>query len=149
MVYYILVGVLFLYCGVQDIRRKEIGKIGLLAGFALVLLLLLLEGIVKQNLFATDALLRKNLWGILPGICVWVLSYVTRGGIGKGDGYLLCVSGLALGAEANLAILFYGLLAAGLFSGVLLVLRKVKRETKLPFVPFLCGGYLILLMQFL
>ena len=147
MVYYLFVGVLFLYCGVQDIRRKEIGKIGLLVGLGVVLSLLLLDGIAKQNLFAADALLWKNLWGILPGICVCVLSYVTRGGIGKGDGYLLCVSGLALGVEANLAVLFYGLLAAGLFSGVLLVLRKVKRETKLPFVPFLCGGYLILLIQ--
>ena len=149
MIYYIFVGILFLYCSVQDIRRKEIGNIGLIAGMGIVVLLLLLDGMVKGNLLSTEALLWKQLWGILPGICVWILSHVTRGAIGRGDGYLLCVSGLALGVEANVAILFYGLLAAGLSSAVLLALRKVKRKTKLPFVPFLCGGYLILLLQFL
>ncbi len=149
MVYYIFVGVLFLYCSVQDIRRKEISNIGLLAGMGIVVLLLLLDGMITGNLFSAEALLWKKIWGLLPGICVWIVSYVTRGAIGKGDGYLLCVSGLALGVEANLAILFYGLLAAGLCSAVLLALRKVKRKTKLPFVPFLCGGYLMLLIQFL
>lgn len=149
MVYYIFVGVLFLYCSVQDIRRKEISNIGLLASMGMVVLLLLLDGVINGNLFSAEALLWKKIWGLLPGICVCILSYVTRGAIGKGDGYLLCVSGLALGVEANLAILFYGLLTAGFCSAVLLALRMVKRKTKLPFVPFLCGGYLMLLIQFL
>ena len=85
--------------------------------------------------------------GILPGLGLLMLSYVMRGQIGRGDAYLMCISGAALGVKQGLSLLFYALLLAGSISLVLLVLRKVKKDTKIPFVPFLFGGYLLSLVQ--
>lgn len=147
MLYYLVIGVLLLVCSVQDIRKKEISNISLLIGAGVVVFVLLAEGVLCENLFSAEASWWKNCCGMIPGICVWILSYVTRGGIGTGDGYLLCISGAALGLDVNLALLCYGLLLAGAFSGILLVMRRVKRETKLPFVPFLTGGYLLTVLQ--
>lgn len=145
--YYFVIGVLLLVCSVQDIRKKEISNRSLLIGAGVVVLVLLADGVLCKNLFSAEASWWKNGCGMIPGICVWILSYVTRGGIGRGDGYLLCITGAALGLEVNLAILCYGLLLAGVCAGILLVMRRVKRETKLPFIPFLTGGYLLTVLQ--
>ena len=90
----------------------------------------------------------QNLWGVLPGVCLLLISRLSGDCIGKGDGYLVCISGMALGFKINLSLLFYALFLAGGISAVLLSLRKVKKDTKLPFVPFLLGGYLLTLLQY-
>lgn len=149
MMYYIVIGGLFVYCSVQDIRKREVSNLCLWIGAGLVLLLFVVDGILRSRLSAGEPLPWKQLWGIIPGVCICGVSHVTGGSIGKGDGYLLCISGAALGLNVNLAILCYGLLAAGIWSAVLLMVRKVKKETKLPFVPFLTGGYLLTLLQFI
>jgi len=84
---------------------------------------------------------------VLPGAGILALSLMLKGSIGKGDGYLLCISGLALGLKQNLSILFYALFLAGGTAAVLLGLGKVKRDTKLPFVPFLLGGFVLTVLQ--
>ena len=151
MLYYIVVGSLLFLNGVQDLRKKTLHNGGLFVGVGVVLLLFVLDGVCSG--VSADILLSqgsfpwKRLWGILPGAGVLVLSSVLRGSIGKGDGYLLCISGIALGLEQNMALLFYGLFLAGSTAMVLLILQKVKRDTKLPFVPFLFAGYILTLMQ--
>jgi len=151
MLYYIVVGCLLLLNGIQDLRKKTLHNGGLLLGAGVVLLLFVLDGVCSGVL--PDALLSegsfpwKRLWGILPGIGVLGLSSVLRGDIGKGDGYILCICGVALGLEQNMALLFYGIFLAGGVAMILLAIRKVKRNTKLPFVPFLFAGYLLVLIQ--
>jgi len=151
MLYYVTVGVLLLWNSIQDIRKKTLNNRDLFVGAGMVLLLLaadcLCSGTVADLLLSEGDVPWKRLLGIVPGIGVLVLSAVLRGGIGKGDGYLLCISGAALGAEQNTALLFYGFFLAGVISALLLVLKRVKRDTKLPFVPFLFAGFLLAVIQ--
>ena len=151
MLYYIVTGILFLWNSVQDIKRKSLSDKGLLADAGVILLLFIADGlcsgIVAEVLLSEGKLPWQKLWGVIPGVFVLVLSCVLGGKIGKGDGYLLCISGLALGFAQNLAVLFYGLLFAGAAAAVLLLLRKVKRDTKLPFVPFLTAAYLLTVLM--
>lgn len=151
MLYYVAIGSLLLWNSVQDIRKQALCNWGLLLGAGVVLLLFgadcLCSGTAADLLLSEGDIPWKRLLGILPGIGVLGLSVVLRGGIGVGDGYLLCISGMALGIERNTALFFYGLLLAGVTAAVLLALRRVKRNTKLPFVPFLFAGFLLTVLQ--
>ncbi len=153
MIYHSAVLFLFLWNTIQDIKYKSLRNRGLLAGGVFIFLLVIADGLYSGKL--ADILLSKggfpwqNLWGVLPGVCLLLVSWLAEGCIGKGDGYLVCISGLALGFKTNLSLLFYALLLAGGISAVLLSLRKVKKDTKLPFVPFLLGGYLLTLLQYI
>ena len=151
MLYYITIGILLLWSSIQDIKSKRIQNGGLVAGAVIVLALFFLDG-VKQGMFAEFLLSEggvpwKNVWGLVPGVGVLLLSLLIPGSVGKGDGYLLCISGLALGLVCNFSLLCYGLFLAGGTAAVLLAVHKVKRDTKLPFVPFLLGGFILMVLQ--
>ncbi len=151
MLYYVVTGILFLWNSVQDIKRRTLSNKGLLIGMGAIVLLFaangLCSGMVAEIMLLQDGVPWQNIWGVLPGVGILVLSLMLKGSIGKGDGYLLCISGLALGLKQNLSILFYGLFLAGGTAAVLLGLGKVKRDTKLPFVPFLLGGFVLTVLQ--
>ena len=151
MLYYGTVGILLLWNSIRDMKRKTLYNRELLLGAGVVLLLLtadcMCSGTVADLLFSAEELPWKRLLGMVPGIVVLLLSVVLRGGIGKGDGYLLCISGMALGVQENTALLFYGLFLAGITAAVLMIFKRVKRDTKLPFVPFLFAGFLLTVIQ--
>ena len=136
---------------IQDIKHRTLHNGGLIVGAGVVLLLIftdgLCSGVVKEFLLSEEIIPWKHLWGMVPGIAVVIMSQLTKGCIGKGDGYLLCICGAALGIRQSVSFFFYGLMLAGGISAVLLALKKVKRNTKLPFVPFLFAGFLLTLLQ--
>ena len=151
MLYYIVTGILFLWNSIQDIKSKSLSNKGMLIGAGLIFVLLIAEGlcsgIAAEVLLSEGRFPWQKIWGIAPGIFVLAMSYVLGGKIGKGDGYLLCISGIALGFRQNLAVLCYGVMLAGIAAAVLLLLRKAKRDTKIPFVPFLTAAYLLTVLQ--
>lgn len=134
----IFIFLLFTICAIQDIRTKKISKLLLFVGGGIIAVIVLVT-----NLFLTGDNFREQLLGLLSGLIILVLSFCLREKIGKGDGILLCISGLGLGLTQNLAIIAYGLLSAGLVSVVLLALHRIKREGSIPFVPFLLFGYVV------
>ena len=76
----------------------------------------------------------------VPGIIIYIVAFLTKEKIGKGDALSLIFIGMAAGIERVLSALFVSLSITALLSGVLLILKKVKRDTKLPFLPFLSIG---------
>lgn len=151
MVRFLVVGILLLCSSIQDVKTRKLSNRGLIVGGIAVVILLLTEWLCSGWIAGVSAAIRSVPWerlmGALPGLGLLVLSYGMRGQIGRGDAYLMCISGAALGVKQGMALLFYALLLAGSISLVLLVLRKVKKDTKIPFVPFLLGGYLLSLIQ--
>ena len=81
------------------------------------------------------------LGGIAVGVLLLLFAVLSKGAVGKGDGLLLCVTGIYLGFEKNLALLLGALLLSGFFSALLLAARKAGRKTELPFAPFLLAAY--------
>jgi len=151
MLYFLVTTGLLIWSGIQDIRHRSIHNAVLIAGAVLVGMLLIVDGLCEEgtaNLILSHGVPWRNVWGVLPGAGLLFLSRVTNGSIGAGDGWLLCICGAALGLKMNLSLLFYALILAGGASVVLLVLKKVRKDTKLPFVPFLFGGYLLTLLQY-
>lgn len=81
--------------------------------------------------------------GLIPGVALLLLAYVTRESIGKGDGLVLCVVGVYCGVVRVLAVLGMALVLSSLLAMVLLVARRAGRKTELPFLPCLFAGYLL------
>ena len=134
MIFKICVLALMIICCVNDIRMLKVPywEIGL--GGALSFLKVLLD-VTGHNADPAGMLL-----SLLPGILLLITSCVTRGGIGKGDG-LLC---LALGPSLGPLNIVMGLLIAffisGVFSAVVFVRNRYRKELLIPFVPFMTLG---------
>ena len=95
--------------------------------------------------FLRDGMPWTLLFSFLPGLFLLSLVPATRSGIGAGDGLLLLGIGTLLPLSEILFLLCIGLLLASGYAAVLL-LKRCGRNTTFPLVPFLCGGYFLLLL---
>lgn len=77
---------------------------------------------------------------MFPG-AVFLVTAAATGKAGYGDGIVLIMLGLMGGSKACLLALTAGLFLIAVFSGALLALRKVKRNSRIPFLPFLAVGW--------
>lgn len=78
---------------------------------------------------------------LMPGLILLAVAVVT-GKAGQADGIILMLLGIFMGYEGCVAASLGGLFLISLFSGILLMLHRVKKDTKIPFVPFLAMGWL-------
>lgn len=88
---------------------------------------------------------RSLLTGVGIGLVILLFSYISRGMIGPGDGWLFCITGIYSGGDRNLALL---ILAGWLCAGYILlgILRKkYHRKDKIAFAPFVLVAQVILL----
>lgn len=78
-----------------------------------------------------------------PGIGSFFLliSIITKGAMGMGDGWLMIALGMALDIREFLTMLSVGLLGCAAWSGLLLTVFRKEKNTEVPFVPFLLLGY--------
>lgn len=74
--------------------------------------------------------------GALPGAFMIILSWLTRK-VGAGDGWALVNMGLFTDYKTCMFLWAISLLIMSLFSAGLLIFKKVKRSTKIPYLPFL------------
>ncbi len=129
--------ILLMICAIEDFKRKEVT--------VTYILLFGIAGVVL-HLFYPNCSIYSILWGVLLGISVMVVSLLSRGSIGMGDGILLAVTGIYLGGYENLELFLVGLFLAGIWSLGLLVLKKKKRKEQIAFIPFLLVAYAFMLV---
>lgn len=119
-------------CAVADIKKKEL-SVKLFAMLGIVALLGCIYGWKNAGIMAAA--------GALPGILLLVLARITEQSIGYGDGILLAELGLLTGVGKCMLILAAALAMAGVFSLVIVVVKKVDKRYKIPFVPFLATAF--------
>lgn len=119
---------------VRDIKRHEI-SVPLTAAGAIM-------G-VPAAFFIRDDRPFGILLSIAPGLVSLLLTLLTRGSIGAGDGLILLVLGFYYSLEEIAGILFSALLLSAVMSVVLLV-RHHRGTEKFALVPFFVAGLLIL-----
>lgn len=102
---------------------------------------------IAYGYFAEGMPLFEVLSCIFPGIVSLILSYITREQIGYGDGVLLLAIGGCLGLEKTVWIVFAGLLGSFLISVFLIIFQKAEKGRRLPFVPFLCVGTVLVMIR--
>lgn len=128
----ILLEMLLIVSSWLDIRKRQV-SVKLLLLFALV-------GIGVYAYVQPVSLLSLA-GGIAIGGILLLVSRLTNGGIGLGDGGLLCVTGIYIGFYGNITLLFSALLLAAVWSVLLIIIKKAGKKTEIPFVPFLLAAY--------
>lgn len=115
-----------------DIRKKEI--------CFPALCVFLTGGIlwrILQGQFWPDGIFSLGI-----GIAVLVISIISVGEIGFGDGLLILAMGSVLKFKNLAGVLCFALLLCGICSGFQLLVLKKERNREIPFAPFLLAGYL-------
>ena len=79
------------------------------------------------------------LFGAIPGMLLLVLAVLTKG-IGIGDGIVLLEVSAFLLLERTVVAFVFSLMIMGTFSAILLLLKKARKELRLPYLPFLWIG---------
>ncbi len=123
-------------CSIQDISRKQI-RLNPVLGFGIL-------GVIFHVLWQQQTI-GSILLGMLVGVGLLLLSLLTCGRIGMGDGVLLTVTGVYLGLRQNLTLFVWALFICGGWALLQLLLRRKRRQDEIPFVPFLLIAYVALL----
>ena len=124
---------------VFDIRKREVPL------WSLLLCGLLAAGRLVFRFLACGSF-REILWtgigGMLPGMLLLGLALLS-GKAGMADGIVLLCAAAGEGYFFGMTQLLTALLLLAPVSGVLLALKKVRKNDRMPFLPFLTAGYLV------
>ena len=123
------VAVLLLLNGIWDFKRREV---------CIPMILLSMVVGLAVNVRFRELSAVEILGGLGIGVVMVILSFLTKGAIGMGDGWLLCATGVFLGASGNFELLLTGALICAAALGIGLLLGKVQWKDSFPFAPFLC-----------
>lgn len=74
---------------------------------------------------------------IIIGVILFLMSKVTRGGIGMGDALVFAFISLIVGWRMAITVLILALVLSGCIGIVLFVFKKASRKTTIPFMPFI------------
>ena len=121
--------------GIQDLRHRRV-SVYLLWGAVLVAFVFGCVNCIRGNgapigLFA----------GTFPGLFMLLVSWLTQK-VGMADGIVLMSLGLVLGCRNTLFLLYASLLLIAAFALILLALKRVRSDSRLPFLPFIGLAYL-------
>lgn len=133
--HYLLLGTLGFH-SVEDIRTKQIT--------VTVTLISAIIGLICHIVYRNNSIY-SVLGGIAMGALVLVFSLLSGGKIGPGDGVILMLTGLYLGAEKNLGLIVVSLFLAAVWALISVTLFHYGRKDKIPFVPFLFLAYFIMM----
>lgn len=75
------------------------------------------------------------------GLGMMFLSFLTKEAVGMGDGLILLVTGIFLGFAENFQMLFIGSALCSFLMCILLLLRRIWKDSRFPLVPFLLAAY--------
>lgn len=120
----------------MDIRHKHV-PVWLLALGGMFVTMISVYGIWKGQLGG-----RELFWSIIPGTVLLAVAVFTKKA-GWADGVVLLFLGALIGFRACIFSFTLSMIFISMVSLVLLVLKRVRKNTKLPYLPFLCIGYLV------
>ncbi len=121
-------------CTVTDCAWQKIEKKLVVAGLAAGLYLEL------NRIFNGTGNWAEAVAALLPGVAVWSISLLTEGKIGRGDGNMLLVVGLLLGGNLCVTVLCTACLLTALYAGTGMTLGRLKKDSRIPFAPFLLAA---------
>lgn len=133
MIRIIFMSVFLVLNTIWDIRTKKLPVI-LLICFGMA-------GIII-NIILPEYSIKELAFGIAIGVVLWSISYVTVGQIGNGDGLLFVVTGIFIGGMNNFVLLLWATVFCALAAGVLLLIKRVNKKDRIPFVPFVLLAYI-------
>lgn len=131
------VAMLYLFC-IYDIESQLLPMEDLLIFGGMSVLLLFLN--------ANIGILRTVITCVVISCLLLLIGKFTADGIGKGDIIIIACCMLLLGYEQGVLLLIIALILSGITGIFLLVVKGLDRKTRMPFIPFLLIGYVVMLL---
>lgn len=131
--------VLFLFLfisAVLDIKRR---RISLLLVFLFAIIWIVSAFRDDPQAFITGVV------GMIPGIILAGVSILSGEKIGMGDAITVTLCGVYLGLYPILMILMISFIFTTIVGVILILLHRAKRDSSLPFVPFLAIAYAVIM----
>ena len=116
-----------------DALRREIPVKALILGSIAA------TGVAGYMLISRTVTWEELLFGAVPGLFFLALAGFTKAA-GAGDGIVLLQVNFVLFMDRVIMAFGISLIVMGLFSAILLMFHKGKRDTRLPYLPFLWLG---------
>ena len=132
MLYWYILAVTVAGC-VPDIRRKSVHVAFFIVAAA---------GILLLSVWDKSVPVEARAFGILTGLLFLGVSFLTKEAVGRGDAWMIVLTGAALGFSTTAAVLCLSFLLLSLVSLVLVVVKNPGRKARIPFFPFLAAGEL-------
>ncbi len=79
-------------------------------------------------------------FSVLPGLFLILLSRLSRGAVGAGDGLVLVSSGTFLTLPEVLSVFCLGVLLSAAYAAFLLLWHRLRGKDRFAFLPFLLAG---------
>lgn len=146
----VLLGIYLFVIGIWDYLEKKIPFFLLIPGIAAMLVHVIRnvcqgchKGFGCQKGLGSEMLLSILLpviLGLLPGMILLLVAWSSKK-IGYGDGIMILSLGGFLGYHKVIGILMCSLLIMSVGAIILLLFKKVKKESTLPYFPFLFLGF--------
>ena len=127
----IFLGLLFLTSYI-DIKEKRIPDELCLA--------LAVMAFAEAAIFQDAALNQKIAGALGMGILLLIISVISRGGIGGGDIKYMMAGGFMMGWNKILLAFAIGMMLAGIFGTVILLIKKANKRERIVLGPFLSVG---------
>ncbi|MDO4166017.1 MAG: hypothetical protein Q4D32_01285 [Eubacteriales bacterium] len=135
---YIILLVGLLICSVVDIRKHMIS-----VPFVIMWTILLGGMQIYQDTISIGLILGT----VLTVLVSSVVSWLSGGQIGMGDGFLFGMTAMGLGIMCNIYMLAYCFMGAFLMAVILFVICRKGKDTRMPLAPFvLCGSLLVMIL---
>ncbi len=105
--------------------------------------LLLFLSVIIYKLITTSDLITSLISGFIAFITFLFVYFVSGKKLGMGDCKYTAIIAIFFGYLFWLQSIVYCSILALLISGILIIFKKINRNTKLPFMPFLVSGWLL------
>lgn len=95
-------------------------------------------------------IMQGSFWGVpfcislFPGLICLLLSWMTRGEIGAGDGCMLLVLGAFMDFWEVFSVFSVAISTVGIVALILMLRFHKGKKYEIPFIPFLCWGCFVI-----
>lgn len=143
----IVVALVLFAAMIIDSKTRLIPNLLILVALGLGVLILVIEFIFCKEVFLSSLIM--SIAGFLCCVVLfYVISRLTKEGIGMGDVKLISVMGLLLGLSTTLMSVLFSLILCTVASVVLLFGKKKNKTDRIPFAPFMFFGYILMFILF-
>ena len=84
---------------------------------------------------------------LLPGVFLALTVIISGGKVGMGDAIVFLSLGFALPVTLIVPVMLVGMILSGVFSFGSLILKKATLKTRIPFMPFVFTGFIIVYLM--
>ena len=145
MIVPVIMGAYLFILSVSDMIKKAIRPALLCLGIIPLAVSLVPEGAVSglwMPPLAQPEMLERAA-GLAVGLVILLIGRITREKIGYGDGAVICAAGPALGFFEVCTMLGIAMFLLLFYSLVMLARGRLKKNSRVPFLPFLFAGFVL------